>query len=272
MRPEERWGWVSMPFRRETEPTGWVETAKQKEALARLHVMVDRGYLGVLTGEIGSGKTTLIRRFVHELNPLTYHPIYLSMSGLKPKDFYGEILRHLGEEAPFSSVKAKRLFQERVEQRSSQGEKQLVVIVDEAQDLSDMMILELRFVMNHQMDAKSLFPLILVGQPELRKRIRLRKYEAIWQRIGLSYHIGGLTEEESIVYIRHQMKQVGAGMPVFSDSAVHLIHGASQGIPRIINQICTQAIYDAALNGHEVIEDKHIHRVLIDQQLQRGAV
>lgn len=270
MKLEDKWGWKEMPFQR--EHTILYESVKHKEGLARLRLMVQENYLGLLTGEIGSGKTTLIRYLVQEIDPHFYSPVYISMAGLKPKDFYGELLRHIGEEPPFSLVKAKRLWLERLESRNKQGEKQLLVIVDEAQDLSDNMILELRFVMNHQMDAKSLFPLILVGQPEIRQKIRLKKYEAIQQRINLTYHLSGLTKEETIAYIRHQMKMVDATVPLFSEGAMQLIYGASQGIPRIINQVCVQALFDAASRGHEIIEDNHIQRVLMDHDKQRGGI
>jgi len=101
--------------------------------------------------------------------------------------------------------------------------------------MSETMLGELRFVVNHQMDSCSLFPLIMVGQPELRRTLRLKKYEAITQRIPLQYHLGGLSPEETANYIRHQMKIAGMAAPVFADSVMSLVHAAGQGIPRIIN-------------------------------------
>lgn len=270
MNLQEKWKWKETPFRRDTLQL--YDSNKHQEALARLKIIVEEKYLGLFTGEIGSGKTTLIRYLVHQLDAHAYSPVYISIAGLKPKDFYGELLRHIGEEVPFSLVKAKHLWQERLESRISQGEKQLVVIVDEAQDLSEAMLLELRFVMNHQMDARSLFPLILVGQPEIRQKLRLKKYEAIGQRIGLMYHLTGLSQEETIAYIRYQMKQAEATVPVFSESAMYLIHKASQGIPRMINHLCIQALYDGAQRENEVIEESHVSRVLADRDRQIGAI
>lgn len=261
---------MTKPFSRQINPAALYESQAHREALARMQLMVENRYLGLLTGEVGSGKSLLIRRLFHNLDPMRYLPLYISIASLKPRDFYGELLRHVGEVPPFSLVKAKRLWADVLDTRQEQAEKALVVVVDEAQEMSDAMLGELRFVVNHQIDSCSLFPLILVGQPELRRTLRLKKYEAIAQRIPLQYHLGGLCSEETAHYIRHQMKIAGLAVPVFSESAMALVHAASQGIPRIINQICSQALHDAAQRGHEVIEEAHITRVLADFDRQRG--
>jgi type II secretory pathway predicted ATPase ExeA len=261
---------IGMPFSRQIGVSALYESQGHREALARLQLMVENRYLGLLTGEVGSGKSTLIRRLFQSLDPMRYLPIYVSMANLKPRDFYGELLRHTGEMPPFSLVKAKRLWAEVLQARQEQAEKTLVVVVDEAQEMSDAMLPELRFVVNHQIDSCSLFPLILVGQSELRRTLRLKKHEALTQRIPLQYHLGGLGPEETATYIRHQMKTAGLTVPIFSESATQRVHGASQGIPRIINQVCAQALYDATHRGHEVIEEVHISRVLADYERQRG--
>lgn len=120
------------------------------------------------------------------------------------------------------------------------------------------------------MDSASLLSLILVGQPELRRILRMNKYEAIAQRIHLQYHLSGLTSQESATYIRHQMKQAGLTTPVFADSALGLIHSETKGIPRLINTICTHALYEAKRNGSEVVEDAQIGRIFANAERQRG--
>lgn len=107
-----------------------------------MELIVEHRYLGVLTGEFGSGKSTCIRRLFSGLDPMVYQPIYISMSGLKPGDFYGALLQHLGEVAPYSILKAKRLWDEILQHRVAQGERTLVVIIDEAQEISESRMLE----------------------------------------------------------------------------------------------------------------------------------
>lgn len=259
------------PFGKDPNPDLLFESAGHREALARLHLMIQNRYFGALTGEVGSGKSTLIRRLVHDLDPIRYQTIYVNMAGLKPRDFYGELLRQTGEIAPFTLAKAKRLWDEILTTRYLRGDRSVVVLVDEAHEMSEAMLLELRFALNHEMDSLSPYPLILVGQPELRRTLRLKKYEAIAQRIQLQYHLTGLSKDEAASYIRHQMRQAKKEQ-VFSDSAMQMIYGASQnGIPRLINTICTQVLAEVERLSSQVVEESHVGRVLADQERQRGA-
>ena len=260
------------PFGRDPGKTGFYSSLGHQEALARLHIMVKYRYLGVLTGEIGSGKSTMIRYFTQQLDPLQYQVVYVNLSSLKPRDFYSEVLQAVGEEPTASLTKARRLWAQTVDNRHTQQDRVLVIVIDEAQDMSDSMLLELRFITNHQMDSLALFPLILVGQPELRRTLRLKKYEAISQRVQLQFHLGGLTKEDAFTYIRHRMKSVALASPVFAESALVLIHSATQGIPRLMNLICTQVLYEAHLKQIDVIEENLVGRILADMDRQRGAV
>lgn len=258
------------PFARAPEGHMLFESQAHGEALARLHLMLQNGSLGVLTGEVGAGKSTLIRHLVSSLDPLRFQPVYLVQAGMRPKDFYGELLRHLGEETPYFLEKARLLFHKTLLQRSQQGDKFLVVFLDEAQDVSSSLLLELRFALNQHMDSTSLLSLILVGQPELRRALKINKYEALSQRIRLQYHLAGLTAEETTNYIRHQMKGAGFTSPLFSDSAIKLIHSDTRGILRLINNLCTNALFTARQKGTEVIESELITRIIHDSARQRG--
>lgn len=146
----------------------------------------------------------------------------------------------------------------------------MVVDIDEAHEMSEAMLLELRFALNYNIDSAALFPLILVGQPELRKLLRLRKYEATFQRIGLQYHLSGMSKEETSAYIRHHLTVSRTEKPVFAESALSRIFAASQGLPRVVNQICTQILLDAETRHLEVIEETDVVRMLADMDRQRG--
>lgn len=268
---EEHYGWVMTPFQRAPQGEQFYESEMHQEALARLQLVVEQREFGLLTGEIGSGKSTVIRRLVGKLNLLQVTPIYICLSGLKPKDFYGEVLRQLGEAPPHSLVKARRMWDEQIQSLREQGERQWVIIIDEAQDMSESMIQEMRYIRNQDMDGYSSFTLLLVGQPEIRVKLRMKKYQAISQRISLSYHLHGLSEKETAAYIRHHLMKAGAAKPLFTDGAIHKIFATSQGIPRVVNHLCVQALYDAAYRDSEIVEESHIARILLDQERQRGA-
>lgn len=261
---------MTKPFIRDISASALFESVGHREALARLRLVVEHNYLGLLTGEVGSGKSTLVRCLLEGLDSVCYQPVYISTSNLKPKDFYGELLHHLGEVPPYSLAKVKRLWNDVLTTRQEQGDKTLVIIADEAQEMSEAMLVELKFLVNSQMDSCSLSPVILVGQSELRRTLRLKKHEAIAQRISLQYHLSGLTSDETKAYVKHQMQTAGMVTPLFSDTAMGRIHAASQGIPRLINHFCSQALHDATQRGHEVIEEAHISRVLADYDRQKG--
>jgi type II secretory pathway predicted ATPase ExeA len=233
--------------------------------------MLPNGSLGVLTGEVGAGKSTLIRHLVRLLDPMRFHPIYLVQAGMKPKDFYSELLRLLGEETPYHLEKARQLFHKTLQQRQQQGDRALVVFLDEAQDVAPSLLLELRFALNQHMDSTSLFSLVLVGQPELRRTLRLNKHEALSQRVRLQYHLTGLSAEETASYIRHQMKGAGYTTPLFSESALKLIHSDTRGIPRLINHICAHALHATKKSGAEIVEADLIARISQDTARQRGS-
>ncbi|MCL6543463.1 MULTISPECIES: ExeA family protein [Bacillati] len=258
------------PFSKELDPSLCYEFRGHREASARLDLMIQHRTLGVLTGEVGGGKSTLIRRLFTSLDPMTYLPIYLCYASLKPREFYGGLLEAVGVEPVYTVSRARKLWQEVVRSRSAPGERTMVVVIDEAHEMSEAMLLELRFALNYNIDSASLFPLILVGQPELRKLLRLKKYEATVQRIGMQYHLSGMSKEETSAYIRHHMTVSRTEKPVFAESALSRIFAASQGLPRVVNQICTQILLDAAARNLDVIEEGDVVRVLADMDRQRG--
>lgn len=256
------------PFEDNNIPMKFI-TEGQQEALARLQLSVRQKALGVLTGEIGSGKSTLLRHLVGTLSSDLYQPVYLCMSRMKPRDFYSEVLYQLGESAPFLLSKSKRLFNETIRTRHHQKEKTLLLIVDEAHDILPEMLLEFRIIMNHDMDSESLFPIILAGQPEFRRTLKLKKYEAVSQRIKMQYHLSGMSKNETTAYIKSRMEKIER--PVFAESAISKLHAYTQGIPRPVNLICANALFDAKSNKEDVIEEKHIIRVISDLEMQRGS-
>jgi type II secretory pathway predicted ATPase ExeA len=258
------------PFSKELHPADCFESSGVQEATARLSIMVQHRYLGVLTGEVGGGKSTLIRRLFNQLNQMTHTPIYLCKHGLKPRDFYETLLTRIGVEPSYFVAKSRQLWDDALQSRINHKERMLVIVIDEAHEMNETMFDELRFVLNFNIDSCSLFPLILVGQPDLRRILRLKKYEATAQRVGLQYHLAAMTKEETFAYIRHHLKVGQVARPLFADGALQRVYAASQGLPRVINLICAQALLDAVANNLEVIEESHIMRILADMDRQRG--
>jgi len=262
----DRW---LLPFSRDPRPEDLFFASSCKEAAARLELMVEYRYLGLLTGEVGSGKSTLIRRLFQTVDPLKYQPVYFNLADLKPRDFYSELLLQAGETPPYSLTKAKRLWNNILEDRIAQKDRTFLVAIDEAQTMSEAMFTELRFAMNHRLDSCSLFPLILVAQPEMRRPLALKQHAALAQRIQLSFHLSGLTKEEVSQYVQHRLRITGITSPVFSEGALSMLHSATQGIPRMINLFAGQSLYEALNKNLAVIDDQLIGRILADHDRQR---
>jgi type II secretory pathway predicted ATPase ExeA len=259
-----------LPFDEPVEQPEYL-SQMQKEALARMKNIVERRGLGVLSGDIGSGKSTLFRMLAASLPNTQYHVIYLCSAGLLPKELYTGILRELGEQPGFSLGKVKQQWRTLLDTQLADGGRQLVIMIDEAHELPANTLLELRFLMNHKMDFEPPFSLILAGQGRLRTDLRLKAFEAIAQRVKMQYHLSGMTLDEVNKYVETRMKKAGLERPIFAESALTLAHASSHGMPRVINQICGQALYVTQQNGDNVIEEKHIIAVLADMDRQRGA-
>ena len=266
MSESDRW---LIPFGRDPRPEDLFLATSYQEAFARLELMVEYRYLGLLTGEVGSGKSTLIRRLFNAVDPLKYQPIYMNLADLKPRDFYAELLFHAGERSPYSLAKAKRLWNGLLEERAAQNDRTFLVVIDEAQTLSEAMFIELRFAMSHRLDSCSLFPLILVAQSEIRRPLNLKKNAALAQRIQLSFHLSGLSKDEVAQYVRHRMSVAAVDSPVFAEGALSMLYSATQGIPRLINQFAGQALLEALTKNLQVIDENMVGRVLADYDRQR---
>ncbi|MEH7502553.1 ATP-binding protein [Neobacillus drentensis] len=176
-------------------------TKKFKELQARLTFMIQQRSFGLITGEVGAGKSTAIRSLKDRLETNQHVFLYLSDSALKPRDFYREMLLQVGIEPKFLASDLKRQFKTALLDIYENKKKTPVVVIDEAHLLSPSMLQEIRFLTNFQIDSLSPLALILVGQPELRDKLRLRSLEAISQRINTRFHLEGLTYDEMSEYI-----------------------------------------------------------------------
>ena len=128
---------VPKPFSKELEPALCYSFHGHREASARLDLMIEYRTLGVLTGEVGSGKSTLIRRLFASLDAMMYLPIYLCHAHLKPREFYAGLLEAVGVEPVYTVSKARKLWQEVVRSKSAPGERTMVVVIDEGHEMSE---------------------------------------------------------------------------------------------------------------------------------------
>lgn len=256
--------WQGTPFTKEIPTARLYPSASFLECVARLKYIAQTRSFGLVTGEIGAGKSAAIRTLRDKLDPTKYRFIYLCDSALKPRDFYRELLYQFGIQPPYLRSEAKRQFGHAVWDFFEGQEKVAVIIIDEAHLLQGDMLQEIRFLTNFQIDSVSPLALIMVGQPELRATLQMRLFKPITQRMNIRYHLGGLEPEETHKYVEHQLQVAGAQHPVFTAQALEAIYAHTRGIAREINNVCTACLLDAVVRKEKLIDAIHVDRILME--------
>ncbi|MHB1678836.1 MAG: ExeA family protein [Sulfuriferula sp.] len=254
------------PFSRELSPTEVFVSKGHHELLARLRHAIETGSLAVITGQVGSGKSTAIRSVMYSLEASRYRYIYLASSELTPAEFYRSLLYQVNVQPGRGISGNKRLVVQTMLELHQKGIKPIVVI-DEGQELTVPMLSELRFVLNYQTDSFSPLMVILAGQPQLAETLRLQVLECIRQRVNVHYRLPCLGEDEISAYILHHLKVSGVDKQVFTDEAIKLIYQFSKGIPRRINNLCRYAIIAAVVAESPTIDADAVQKGLDDDDL-----
>lgn len=254
------------PFSRELSPAEVFISKGHHELLARLRHAIETGSLAVITGQVGSGKSTAIRSIMQSLEASRYRYIYLASSELSPAEFYKSLLYQVNVQPGRGFSENKRLVAQAMLELHQKGIKP-VAVIDEAQELTVKMLSEIRFVLNYQTDSFSPLMVILAGQPQLAEILRLQVLECIRQRINVHYRLPCLEENEISAYILHHLKVAGLDKQIFTDAAVQLIYQFSKGIPRRINNICRYAIVAAVVADSPTIDAGEVQKGIEDEKL-----
>ena len=253
------------PFCRELADAEVFVSRGHQELLARLRHAIDTGTLAVITGQVGSGKSTAIRAMINSLEASRYRPIYLANSALSPSEFYKSLLYQVNIRPGRGVSENKRLVAQAMLEMHQKGIKP-VVVIDEAQELTVPMLSELRFAVNYHADSFSPLMLILSGQPRLAETLRLQVLECIRQRINVHYRLPCLGEDELSGYILHHLKVAGLNKQIFTDEAIKLIYQFSKGIPRRINNISRYAIVAAVIADSSTVDADAVQKGLSDDE------
>lgn len=254
------------PFSITSSPSFLFLSKRHQEALAHLTYGIKErlGFIEI-TGEVGTGKTTVCRALLNQLDEKT-KTAFIFNSNLSESQLMQTIVEDLGIKTIQKSKGA--LFSELnrflIEQMALGNN--VVLIIDEAQNLSAKLLEQVRMLSNLESENEKLIQIVLVGQPELREKLASPSLRQLRQRIAVRYHIEALSREEIGQYIEHRLLLAGANgaAPIFEPSAVDAIYGYSKGIPRLINILCNKALLTGFVLEERTITDEIIKRSILE--------
>lgn len=240
---------ISNPFQLTPDPRFFYASSVHRRALAYLRYGLEQGEgFVVITGDVGAGKTTLVRTLLEEAAKRNVLAVQLVSTQLDAEDILRQIAAAFRVQSEgISKAQLLRNIEVYLKYQVSEG-KRVLLVIDEAQNLPQRSLEELRMLSNFQNGDKPLLQSFLVGQPEFRFKIEQPENEQLKQRVIASYHLGPIKESELKEYIVHRLKCAGwAGDPLFDDDAISEIFAYTNGIPRKINVFCDRLMLYGSL-------------------------
>lgn len=258
-------GFNEPPFHITPDPKFLFLTAKHREALASLIFGVQnrQGFI-VLIGEVGCGKTTVCRQFLSVLDPQLYDTALILNPTLEGKELPRLILNELGIDNPSSPLNPTRQLQDELLRRIAL-KKNIVLIIDEAQTLSIETLESLRLLSNLETDNQKLIQVILIGQPELKAKLKKKALRQLRQRILVYVELPPLSKAETLRYIHHRLTLAGSHARAhFTSWAIRKIFKKSRGTPRLINQLCDKALLAAYVRNSDEVRVRDVARAVAE--------
>lgn len=261
---EAYFGLQERPFSKTPDPRFLFLSKGHREALARMQYAVEERDLVLLTGEIGCGKTTLSRALMDALDD-SFKVVCLINPRLTPLEFLSSLARHLGVTEP-ARFKVDLLEQiGKILFEYYENDMTPVVVIDEAQLVPHKETFdEIRLLTNFQLDDRNLISIVLMGQPELKQRLRHRAYEPLRQRIGMQFELTPLSQAETSEYLDFRVVAAGGRPGLFSEEAVAAVYSYSNGTPRMINHAASLALLECFGRGEARIEQNIIDAVMLE--------
>ncbi|MDP3791003.1 MAG: AAA family ATPase [Candidatus Omnitrophota bacterium] len=240
---EKYYGFTDRPFNLTPDSKFFFASSKHEEALNCLLLAIsERNGFVVITGEIGSGKTTVCRTLLNRLDQSTKVALVLN-THLGKKELLTTVLEDL--EIEYKSTSKTHILSALNKYLIEQASKDInvVLVIDEAQNLTPSVLEEVRMLSNLETEREKLVQIVLMGQPELKKKLALPRLEQFRQRVVFHYHIEPLGYEEASEYIKHRLKTAGnLSADIFTEGAIDEIFKFSKGVPRLINLACHNAL------------------------------
>ena len=248
------YGMSMNPFEKDISIKDAYLTEDMIEMKGRLEYLDKHPGIAVFTATAGQGKTFSLRCFAEKLNPNLTKFYYICLSTVTTTEFYRQMCTVLGIETSYNKSTMFRNIQEFFENMSVNKRIHCIICLDEAQYLNNDILRDLKMLCNFNMDSKSCFSLLLLGQPTLVNILMRQPNEALRQRIVINYRFNGITEKEAGEYIRNRLELAGATSALIDDNAIIAAYGACSESIRKLNLIITKALMIGAGNGKPSID------------------
>lgn len=269
------WQLEYAPFEAAPDPAFFFGSAHHSEALARLmYLCQDPGmHIGMLTGEIGAGKSTTLNVLRSRLPGSQYRIVYTATSIYSFEELLEDALTQLAVELPGGVEQTRyrlmRSFEQYLAGELGPRAQRLIMIYDEAQLLDSACLDQLKCLTNVTLNGECPLTLIFVGQPELREH--LRKLPQLYQRIAITYHLPFLSREDIYPYLQHRLRHAGARrLDIFDPACIEPLFSFTRGCPREINKICKLAVDRACLMRLDYVDERSINIIVNDLRKHFG--
>lgn len=258
--PELFYHFERRPFDKSIDASMLFTSQSMQEAVSRLDYMKQHRGLMLLTGQSGTGKTTVLRHFVESLKRDYYEPFYIPLSTVSVIDFYRQLNTMLGGQPKHTKAALFASIQESIIHRSHDLKKVPVIILDEAHLLYAKNFFEFQIICNFRMDSRDPALFILSGQTYLREKLARPIFASFMQRINLKFDMGPLDVAEIGPYIGHHLTIAGSTAQLFTDGAVDAIHKNTAGIQRLVGDLAWKTLTLGALEKKETLTEEEVYR------------
>ena len=256
-----------MPFETPAHTAERFESNAPREAEARLHHLIALKGIGLITGEVGSGKTTVCRHIASALHPRLHRVGYLSLTTGNVLDMDKAIAWVPGLPTERSRATAYRAIGEDITPRVGEAKPLPVLVIDEAQHLRNDVLEDLRLLTHFAIDSDNRLCLLLVGLTELRRRLAIACHESLAQRLVVRHPLAGIERCELDHSLAHRLRLARCELPLFDPPAIEALAHSTRGLPRLINRIAHYALTAAAAQGARTVCAEHLEHAVAELHL-----
>jgi general secretion pathway protein A len=239
------------PFLEDTDLPCLIMDRRMKEGLTRIMAFLERGPVALVLGRTGTGKSTLIRLFLEQIEKnRNYEPHYLHLAAMQSTNLLRSLVTSLGEKPKLGKDRLfKQIFDKARNQRGI-----ILFLIDEAHHLASDALTDLR-LLTSGINEKNPIRVILAGQPMLRDNLKRESLRDLRERVSMYYHIPQLDELETFEYIKTRLERLGRKKALFTEGCLKRIHHHSGGVPRVINNLATSCIIKAAMMKQNMVDE-----------------